>query len=206
MHVNTYATEGDISMTLGQKICGFIEAYCSISEGAQVGQPMKLKLFHDAKAPLANGHKRDSLLMMSGEEFESNHGFIQWAFPTAEKSDHNFNAPVLDLDSAIWLAERNDVAEFLENMSVRFLEFLKWNNNWKSRYNHNHLRISRAIDSLRLLHSWELADWLYVQVKASQGNQWNRCLTLPYIGRQRHQRTMIALHAHSLGWIDCVQP
>ena len=66
---------------------------------------MKLKLFHDAKAPLANGHKRDSLLMMSDEEFESNHGFIQWAFPTAEKSNHNFNAPVLDLDSAIWLAE-----------------------------------------------------------------------------------------------------
>ena len=26
MHVNTYATEGDISMTLGQKICGFIKA------------------------------------------------------------------------------------------------------------------------------------------------------------------------------------
>ena len=121
MHVNTYATEGDISMTLGQKICGFIEHYCLIPEGAQVGQPIKLKLFHDAKAPLANGHKRDSLLMMSDEEFESNHGFIQWAFPTAEKSDHN------------------------------------------------HLRISRAIDSLRLLHSWELADWLYGQVKAFAG-------------------------------------
>jgi ADP-ribosyl-[dinitrogen reductase] hydrolase len=130
---------------------------------------MKLKLFHDAKAPLANGHKRDSLLMMSDEEFESNHGFIQWAFPTAEKSNHNFNAPVLDLDSAIWLAKRNDVSEFLENMSVRFLEFLKRNDHWKSRYNHNHLRISRAIDSLRLLHSWELADWFYAQVKAFAG-------------------------------------
>ena len=130
---------------------------------------MKLKLFHDAKAPLANGHKRDSLLMMSDEEFESNHGFIQWAFPTAEKSNHNFNAPVLDLDSAIWLAERKDVSEFLENMSVRFLEFLKRNDHWKSRYDHNHLRISRAIDSLRLLHSWELADWFYGQVKAFAG-------------------------------------
>jgi len=26
MRVNTYATEGDISMTRGQKICAFIEA------------------------------------------------------------------------------------------------------------------------------------------------------------------------------------
>lgn len=79
---------------------------------------MKLKLFHDAKAPLANGHKRDSLLMMSDEEFESNHGFIQWAFPTAEKSNHNFNAPVLDLDSAILFAERNDVSELLRTYAV----------------------------------------------------------------------------------------
>ena len=45
MRVNTYATEGDISMTLGQKICGFIDAYCLIPEGAQVGQPIKLMKF-----------------------------------------------------------------------------------------------------------------------------------------------------------------
>ena len=45
MRVNTYATEGDISMTRGQKICAFIEAYCLIPEGAQVGQPIKLMKF-----------------------------------------------------------------------------------------------------------------------------------------------------------------
>ena len=76
------------------------------------------------------------------------------------------------MDSAIWLAERNDVAEFLENMSLRFLEFLKWSDHWKSRYNPNHLRISNAIDSLWLLHSWELADWFYGQVKAFAGTSY----------------------------------
>ena len=130
---------------------------------------MKFKLFHDAKAPLANGHKRDSLLVMSDEEFESNHGFIQWAFPTTRKSYQNINAPILDLDAAIWLAEKNDVTEFLENMTVRFLEFLKRTSHWKARNNHNHLRISRAIDSLRVLHSWELANWFYDQVKVLAG-------------------------------------
>ena len=40
---------------------------------------MRLKLFHEAKAPLANGHRRDTLLLLSDEEFENNHGFIQWA-------------------------------------------------------------------------------------------------------------------------------
>ena len=45
MRVNTYATEGDISMTRGENICAFIEAYCLIPEGAQVGQPIKLMKF-----------------------------------------------------------------------------------------------------------------------------------------------------------------
>jgi phage terminase large subunit-like protein len=32
-------------MTHGKKVCAFIEAYCKIPEGAQVGQPMKLMAF-----------------------------------------------------------------------------------------------------------------------------------------------------------------
>ena len=32
-------------MTRGKKVCAFIEAYCKIPEGAQVGQPMKLMAF-----------------------------------------------------------------------------------------------------------------------------------------------------------------
>lgn len=37
---------------------------------------MRLKFFHEARAPLANGHSRDTLLLLSDEEFETNHGFI----------------------------------------------------------------------------------------------------------------------------------
>ena len=32
-------------MTRGKKICAFIEHYCLIPEGAQVGQPIKLMKF-----------------------------------------------------------------------------------------------------------------------------------------------------------------
>lgn len=32
-------------MTRGEKVCAFIEAYCKIPEGAQVGQPIKLMKF-----------------------------------------------------------------------------------------------------------------------------------------------------------------
>ena len=131
---------------------------------------MRLKLFHEARAPLANGHRRDTLLLLSDEEFETNHGFIQWAFPTSQPSQNPTNAPVLDLDSAVWLAEKDDVARFLEDMTTRFLEFLKRSDHWKQKYNHNHLRISRALESIRTLHSYELAKWFHETVLKLAGD------------------------------------
>ena len=130
----------------------------------------RMRMFHDANAPLADGLRRKELLSISNEDFESKHGFIQWAFPTPESSNQVSNAPVLDLETAVWLAEKPEVSTFLEAMTVRFLEFLSVNDHWKQRYNHNHLRISRAIQSLRLLHSWELADWFYNKVKEFAGD------------------------------------
>ena len=116
---------------------------------------LKMKMFHEANAPLANGHKRNALLEISDNEFERNHGFIQWAFPTPQQSSQNQQALAVDLEAAIWLAEKPDVTKFMEQMTVRFLEFLAANHHWKRSYNHNHLRISRVIQSLRVLHSWE---------------------------------------------------
>ena len=130
---------------------------------------LKLRMFHVANAPMADGFRRKELLLLSDEDFENKLGFIQWAFPTTEPSKHLSNAPVLDLGSAIWLAKNHEVSEFLESMTVRFLEFLKSNPHWKCKYNHNHLRISRAIQSIRILHSWELASWFYNKVKELAG-------------------------------------
>jgi len=130
----------------------------------------RMRMFHDANAPLAEGLRRKELLSISNADFESKHGFIQWAFPTPESSNQVSDAPVLDLETAVWLAEKPEVSTFLEAMTVRFLEFLSVNDHWKQRYNHNHLRISRAIQSLRLLHSWELADWFYNKVKEFAGD------------------------------------
>jgi ADP-ribosylglycohydrolase len=131
---------------------------------------MRLKLFHEARAPLANGHRRDTLLLLSDDEFETNHGFIQWAFPTSKPSQNPTNAPVLDLESAVWLAEKDDVVRFLEDMATRFLEFLRRNDHWRGKYNHNHLRISRALESVRTLHSYELAKWFHETVLKLAGD------------------------------------
>ena len=130
----------------------------------------RMRMFHDANAPLADGLRRKELLSISNEDFESKHGFIQWAFPTPESSNQVSDAPALDLETAVWLAENPEVSTFLEAMTVRFLEFLSANEHWKQRYNHNHLRITRTIQSLRILHSWELADWFYNKVKEFAGD------------------------------------
>ena len=90
-------------------------------------------------------------------------------FRQTKKVNHNFSAPVLDLKTATWLANNDSFCEFLEEMTARFLQFLADNSHWRRRHDHNHLRISRAIKSIRLLHSWELANWFYEKVKDLAG-------------------------------------
>ena len=135
---------------------------------------LKFRMFHTANAKLADGYSRSELLSISDDDFERKHGFIQWAFPTIKGSQQFSNAPVLDLPSAISLSEQQDVTDFLEAMTVRFLEFLSSNDHWKSAYNHNHLRISRAISSLRVLHSWELSNWFYDKVIELAGDSFEQ--------------------------------
>lgn len=125
---------------------------------------LRLKNFHKERTLLSSGHRRADLLNLTDAEFERHHGFIQWAFPTPEESYNNFSAPLLDLGTAIWLSEDAETISFLERMAVRFLQFLKDNSRWKVDYDHNHLRISRIIHSLRILHSFELAQWFHQQV------------------------------------------
>ena len=131
-----------------------------------------LKDFHEGRTSLSSGHRRADLLTLTEIEFERHHGFIQWVFPTPVKSLNNFGAPVLDLGTAIWLAEDPESVSFLEKMAVKFLLFLRSDSHWKAPYNHNHLRITRAIHSLRILHSSELANWFHEQVAKLAGDSY----------------------------------
>lgn len=133
---------------------------------------VELMEFHQGRTLLSSGHRRADLLTLTDVAFDRHHGFIQWAFPTPEKSHNNFSAPLLDLGTAIWLAEDPKTLDFLERMTIRFLQFLKNNGQWKSSYNHNHLRVTRVIQSLRILHSWELAQWFHEQVVHLAGDSY----------------------------------
>lgn len=115
------------------------------------------------------------IFKFSDEEIESNHDFIQWLFPLAEPSQSSFNAPVLD-NAEILLIQRNTLATENLGKSARwFVAFLERNNHWLKSYNHNHLRITRAIKSLRLLSGVKIAE-NFRQMVLAAGAQDNRGL------------------------------
>tara|TARA_B110000977_G_scaffold152688_1_gene193935 strand:+ start:14 stop:463 length:450 start_codon:yes stop_codon:yes gene_type:complete len=91
-------------------------------------------------------------------EIEQTHDYIQFMFPLAEKSGSYFNAPILSLEDikAIRLSE---VAQAnLKKSAEWYLGFLRRHDHWIKAYDHNHLRITRTIKSLRLLVSQETAE------------------------------------------------
>ena len=62
------------------------------------------------------------------------------------------------------LKENSESKENILKSSKWFLSFLKRNSHWKSRYDHNQLRITRIIECLRLLVGNNEADNFYKSV------------------------------------------
>ena len=92
------------------------------------------------------------------DEIDTTHDFIQWMFPLSEASGSNFNAPVLlaseinEIRSSIYCQQN------LADSAAWMLSFFKRTELIFQYTNHNHLRVSRIIKSLRLLHSDQAAD------------------------------------------------
>ena len=114
--------------------------------------------FLEGKAPDHRGRILAMLLQQTDHQAETTHDYIQWLFPLNEPSRSVNGAPVLtelEIDEIrqISLAQAN-----LAKSARWFLGFLERNDHWIIKYNHNHLRITRVIKSLRLLASDKAAD------------------------------------------------
>ena len=85
---------------------------------------------------------------MSDELLESIHDYIQWAFPTRQPSQcQAANAPLLS-DEAVELLQNSRLA--LDNyytMLYRMIAFYRQVPQWLTDFAHNHLRITRVIES-----------------------------------------------------------
>ena len=127
-------------------------------------EPTEIGLFHSVQH-----HGNDEWLAMEAratdEWIENTHTFIQWWFPLMEKSQSISSAPVLTLADVDYKRNDPDQVRQIQWMASRMMRFYESSDHWVCRYNHNHLRITRIIRSLRLLAGNEPADdwkqWLF---------------------------------------------
>ena len=105
-------------------------------------------------------HKRylKDIWMMSDNQIENKHNFIQWIFPLNVKSNAVPSSPILTKKEIISIKKSETAQKNIEKSAEWFLEFLSSNSHWICQNNHNHYRITRVIKSLRLIHSNEEAE------------------------------------------------
>ncbi|MFC5345122.1 opioid growth factor receptor-related protein [Brevundimonas staleyi] len=91
------------------------------------------------------------VVAMNDEAIEQNHDFIQWLFPLATPSGANRRAPVLSAEDVKEVHASGLAQIALAAATDRMAVFYLRNGHWLTAYDHNHLRITRIIKSLRLL-------------------------------------------------------
>ena len=123
--------------------------------------------YYEGLAPDDRGRSLSEIQQWPDERIEAVHDFIQWMFPLTERSGVNPGAPVLDDNAIREFRSRPELRDRLRVSFLRMLRFygLKYENsrveraedfpersrNWMSPWNHNHLRITRILKSLRTL-------------------------------------------------------
>ena len=126
---------------------------------------MNFKNFLLGIEPDFKGRTIQEIWDYSDIQIEGNHDFIQLIFPLNKKSQNVFHGYYLDNEDLInELKESHQIRENIIKSSSWFLSFLKKNEHWKSKYDHNQLRITRVIECLRLLVGNDEADNFYQSV------------------------------------------
>ena len=129
--------------------------------------------FLEGKTPDHRGRILAMLLQQTDHQAETTHDYIQWLFPLDEPSRSINGVPVLT-ELEIDEIRQSSLAQINLAKSARwFLGFLERNDHWITKYNHNHLRITRVIKSLRLLTSDEAADEFRDKVFGYLGDEVN---------------------------------
>lgn len=107
------------------------------------------------------GRTLEEILNYSNLKFDIVHDFIQWIFPTNEQSLHNPDAPVLTAEEIGILRGSEKAKNNMRKSLSRFMIFLGieghedlnpyyYRVNWCYNKNHNLLRITRVIKSLKI--------------------------------------------------------
>jgi hypothetical protein len=119
---------------------------------------MVLMSFLSGETPDFAGRYLADIWEFDDDQVEATHDFIQLVFPLLEPSRSSFHGVHLSQEEVDVIKKLPHITRNLKNSAHWFLGFLKRNPAWKGRFNHNQLRITRAIRSLRVLVSDHEAD------------------------------------------------
>jgi hypothetical protein len=97
------------------------------------------------------GRRFGQVIAFSNAALEAHHDFIQWLFPLDEPSRAVPGSPVLDQASLAALRGSAAARRRQHEAAERMLKFYGETVHWKRAFDHNHLRITRIIKSLRLI-------------------------------------------------------
>jgi hypothetical protein len=110
-----------------------------------------LHAFLSGTGPDGRGRFVSDVLEFADSELERHHDFIQWLFPLPVRSSAQPRAPVLTQAEAAAIRADPRARSNLSLGKERMLRFYRDTGAWRSAADHNHLRITRIIKSLKLL-------------------------------------------------------
>jgi hypothetical protein len=103
------------------------------------------------QGPDGRGRLATDVLSFSDEQLEEVHDYIQWLFPLKTRSAAQPGAPVLTQAEIDAIKADRQATETLQKATERMLTFYRDTKWWLTWQDHNHLRITRILHSLRLL-------------------------------------------------------
>lgn len=132
---------------------------------------MKLVEFYRGEIPNNEGVFIDEIMTYGYEQLEVDHAYIQWIFPLKERSMFNIEAPLLHDDEIILFKSDPELRGTVSEIICKMLDYFgmyfhrgavnwqepdpenghkdpKW---WLRFFNHNFLRMTRMLTSLRHL-------------------------------------------------------
>jgi hypothetical protein len=95
------------------------------------------------------GRTIEDVLALSDDALERIHDYIQWLFPLPTRSMAQPAAPVLTPAEAAAIRADARAIENLQRAAGRMLAFYRATRHWLAWSDHNHLRITRILKSLR---------------------------------------------------------
>lgn len=114
----------------------------------------------------ARGRSLFDVLSFDNGALERTHDYIQWLFPLPEPSSAVPDAPVLSPEEIEAIRDSGMAQIALAAASDRMDAFYRMTHDWLMPNDHNHLRITRIIRSLRLLRGDEEAEAFKAQILA----------------------------------------